>query len=503
MTRIWIAAVCVAGCVMLAGCSLGGGSDKAGGGRKQATRVLTLANFGNSEGALSAYAQAVARESKGSLEIRFENAWRASDVNHEQHTISDIRAGRADMAAVSARAFDTVGITSFQPLLAPLAVDSYALQQRVLESPLPDRMLRDVERLHVLGVALLPGELRRPLGVSRPLVSAADYRGARIAIRPSALSAHTVKALGGSPVPYLQGNEVTRSDGAEVALDTVEGDRLDGPARTLATNVVLWPRPAAIVMNRHAYAALDDAQRRALRAAGRSAIRPMSALVAGSDREVAGVVCRRHQVDYRSATPSQLQALRAALLPVRRELERQPSYRAVAHQIEAMRAGVEPEPGLVCDSVEHGGSTSAATPLEGVWRMDTTARELGKIDPQDIAPENWGRQTFVLTRGRFAVTEENRDACIWGYGRYTVSGNTFELSFAGGGGKAPTGSTNRPGERFRYRWSRYRDRLTLSPAQGAISPANFRVKSWQRLSDEPVLASLSPHCQPPGKALQP
>lgn len=503
MTRTWIAAALVAGAAALAGCDLGGGSDKAGGGRKQATTVLTLANFGNSEGALSAYAQAVARESEGSLQIRFENAWRASDVNHDQHTISDVRAGKAEMAAVSARAFDTVGIKSFQPLLAPLVVDSYALQQRVLESPLPDRMLRDVEGLHVLGVALLPGELRRPIGISRPLVSAADYRGARIAIRPSALSARAVKALGGSPVPYLQGNEVVRADGGEVALDVVEGDRLDGPARTLATNVVLWPRPTAIVMNPDAYAALDDAQRRALRAAGRSAVRPMSALLAGSDREVAGVVCRRHQVDYRSATSSQLESLRAALGPLRRELERQPSYRGAAREIDAMRAGVQPEPALSCDSSERGGSTGTATPLDGAWRMDTTARELGKVDEQDIAPENWGRQTFALTRGRFAVTEENHEACIWGYGRYTVTGNTFELSFADGGGKAPTGSTNRPGERFQYRWSRYHDRLALAPVKGAISPANFRVKSWQRLADEPTLASLSPHCQPPGNALQP
>jgi TRAP-type C4-dicarboxylate transport system substrate-binding protein len=503
MTRTCIAAVFVAGAAMLAGCSLGGGSDKAGGGQTPATTVLTLANFGNSEGPLSAYAQAVARESEGSLQIRFENAWRAGDLNHEQHTISDVRAGKADMAAVSARAFDTVGIESFQPLLAPLAVDSYALQQRVLQSPLADGMLRDVERLHVLGVALLPGELRRPLGVARPLVSAADYRGARIAIRPSALSSRTVKALGGSPVPYLQGSEVTQADGAEVSLDTVEGDRLDGPARTLATNVVLWPRPTTIVMDPDVYAALDDAQRRALRVAGRSAIRPVSALVAGSDREVAGVVCRRHQVEYRSATPSQLDTFRTALRPLRRELERRPSYRAVAQQIDAMRAGLEREPELACDSAEHGGSTSATTPVDGVWRMDTTARDLAKIDQQDIAPENWGRQTFVLTRGRFAVTEENHEACVWGFGRYTLTGNTFELNFANGGGKAPTKAANRPGESFRYRWSRYRDRLTLAPVKGAISPANFRVKSWQRLSDEPVLASLSPHCQPPTNALQP
>jgi hypothetical protein len=312
-----------------------------------------------------------------------------------------------------------------------------------------------------------------------------------------------VRALGGTPVPYLTGKDAARADGVELGLDTVEGDKLDGPARALATNVVLWPRPVAIVINRGAYNALDDAQREALRAAGRSAIRPMGVELAGSDRETAGVVCRRHRVDFRAATPTQLQALRAALRPVRRELERGEAYRVAARQIAAMRAGLEPEPPLSCDRAGGGGSTSAATPLDGTWRMDTTAHDLAKIDREDIAPENWGHQTFVLTRGRFAFTEENRDACIWGYGRYAVAGSTLQLSFADGGGKAPTGSNNRPGERFGYHWSRYRDRLTLTPLKGMISPPNFRAKPWQRLPQEPALASLSSHCRPPANALQP
>jgi TRAP-type C4-dicarboxylate transport system substrate-binding protein len=503
MTRIWLAAALVAGAAALAGCNLGGGTDKAGGGRTQATTVLSLANFGNSEGVLGEYAQSVARASEGTLQIRFLNNWRASDVYHEQHMIGDVRAGKADMAAVSARAFDSVGVKSFQPLLAPLAVDSYALQQRVLESGLAGRMLQGVEREHVVGLTLLPGELHRPLGISRPFLSAADYRGARIAIRPSALSARTLRALGGSPVPYLYGKDAARADGVELGLDAVEGDSLDGPARTLPTNVVLWPRPVVIVISRDAYNGLDDAQRQALRAAGRSAIRPMSVELAGRDRETAGVVCRRHRVDFRAATPAQLRALRAAVQPVRRELERGEAYRVVARQIAAIRAGLGPEPALPCDRAGGGGSTSAATPLDGVWRTDSTARDLAKVDREDVAPENWGHQTFVLTGGRFAFTEENREACIWGYGRYAVAGSTLQLSFADGGGKAPTGSNNRPGERFGYHWSRYRDRVTLTPMKGAISPGNFRAKPWQLLPDEPALASLSSHCRPPANALQP
>jgi TRAP-type C4-dicarboxylate transport system substrate-binding protein len=488
----------------LSGCSLGGsGADKAGGGREKPATVLKLANYGPSPGELEVYAETVSRASHGSLRVEFLDSWRADDPDYERRTLDDVRAGKADMAAVSARAFDTVGVTEFEPLVAPLAVDSYALQRRVLESDVSERMLREVDRLHMVGVALLPGELRRPLGVSRPLISAGDYRGATIAIRPSALTARTVKALGGSPVPYKRGSEVTRSDGAELGLAAVEGDRLDGPARTLAANVVLWPRPVAIVVNRKVYDGLDDAGREALRTAGRLAVRPMTERLARSDHEVSGVLCRRGQIEFRAATVAQTHSLRNALRPLRRDLANRPALRAATRQIDALRGEVTPEPPPSCEGAPDADSAPAETPIDGVWTMDSTAADLEKIAPGDIQPENWGHVTYVLHGGRFAFTSENRRACIWGYGRYSVEDNTLEVSFTDGGGKAPTDSANRPGERFGFHWSRYRDRLTVTAEKGAISPEGFRVNPWRLQDRPPTIASLSPHCQPPADALQP
>src|SRR4051812_12385475 len=139
MTRMCIAAALAA--AALTGCSLGGsGADKAGGGREKPATVLKLANYGSSPGELETYAETVSRASHGSLRVEFHDGWRADDPDYEPHTIDDVRAGKVAMAAVSARAFDTAGLTAFDPLVAPLAVDSYALQRRVLESDLPERM---------------------------------------------------------------------------------------------------------------------------------------------------------------------------------------------------------------------------------------------------------------------------------------------------------------------------------------------------------------------------
>ena len=136
--------------------------------------------------------------------------------------------------------------------------------------------------------------------------------------------------------------------------------------------------------------------------------------------------------------------------------------------------------------------------------METTAEELAEIAlPGDVAPENWGALTVALVAGRFAFTNENRDACIWAYGDYTVKGKLVEWAFEDGGGVAPTESENRPGELHRFGWSRYRDRLTLTRAERAISPEGFRVKPWRLLGGKPSLSALSSRCRPPREAIQP
>ena len=154
-----------------------------------------------------------------------------------------------------------VGVKSLQPYVAPFAVDSYALQREVLHSGLPERMLGGVERLDLVGIALLPGELRKPVGVSRPLVEPADYRGARIATRLSELGLRTFRALGATGKAIVPGSDTSSFDGFETDITGLQDD-YDGAPRTLAANVNLWPRALVIVMNRDAYEGLSDDQRR-------------------------------------------------------------------------------------------------------------------------------------------------------------------------------------------------------------------------------------------------
>ena len=505
MTRTLILGALLAAAALFGGCLGGNDSNKAGGDeRPDAVVVLSLKTHGSDTFDLDEFASEVSRQSNGSVRIEFEKRWREGERDYQQRTIDDVRERTVDIADVAARAFDLAGADSLQPLVAPFAVDSYALERRVLASPLAARMLRGVERVDLVGVALLPGELRKPLGISRALVDASDYDGATIGTRPSEGGARTFRALGANPRYYEPGKDISSFDGIEAGISGVEGDRYDGPARTLAANVNLWPRAVAIVMNRQAYGRLSDDQREALRAAGRAALDPAIKRVEHGEAEAVGILCNRAEVAFRSASPSQLDALRAATRPVTKALDRNSATRDAARAIAAMRGEVEPEAPPTCATKNEERAAEGATPVDGLWQMETTAEELLQATTEnDVAPENWGSQTFAMVSGRFAFTNENREACIWGYGRYAVKGDILELSFEDGGGDAPTDAANRPGEFFKLHWSRYRDQLTLKPVKGAISPGNFRVKAWRLLEDEPSLDGLSRRCPPPIKGFQP
>jgi len=77
----------------------------------------------------------------------------------------------------------------------------------------------------------------------------------------------------------------------------------------------------------------------------------------------------------------------------------------------------------------------------------------------------------------------------------------MEWLVTNGGGIAPDNATNKPGEDYLFGWSLYRGVLTLSPVKDAISPGNFRVKPWARVSTTPSARLLSKRCPPPAGAL--
>jgi len=500
MARSQRAAVALlAALTLIAGCA-GPGWDKAGGPQARKPVVLTLANFLGDSGDLEGFAGQVQRLSAGALRIDIESRWRQHQVNFETGLIGDVQAGKADLGAVGAEAWALVGVNDFRALNAPLLIDSYTLQARVLRSPIIGQMLGGLRPAGLTGIGVLPGPLRKPLGITRPLLSPSDYAGLTIGTQESRVADATMRALGARPVWFGSEAPVARLGGIEQQVSQIQDTGYDQAGKYLTANVSLWPRPLVLFANGKAWAALTPDQRAVLRQAVTADLTAETQVVRDNEQIDTAILCRRG-VRFLTAAPADLTALRRAVRPVYHQLERDPQTRGYLQQIEAMGKGVSAQPAPGCAQIPQLAGT--AGPLDGVWQFTSTPANLRAIGtPQgDIVPENYGTYTIVIDRGRFAFTQEDRRACTWGYGTFTVHGNQFEQLFTDGGGIAPDDAANKPGELFTFRWSLYRGVLTLYPVNGGASPPNLLTQPWTKISPIPSARFLSRRCLPPAGGL--
>lgn len=476
--------------VLVLAASCAGSVDKAGGTKPVAVRTLHLLNTRGEED-IAPFQERLGQLSGGTLKLDVENKWELQNPSADVDAIRALQAGRADLAVVPARAWHEVGVTAFDALIAPFAIDSLALQEKVLTSDLPDRMLPAVGPAGLRGIGILPGSMRRPTGITRTFTVPAEFTGARIGYFPSAVAEKTLQTLGATPVAWAsEGTSIDDFDGVETQVTAVP--QYIHTMRSVTANVALWPRPNILVATPRAYDSLSEQQLGWLRTSVRDAITPtvQSLLNVGEDL---GILCRSPQFQFLRASDDQVAALRAAVRPVDAWLRQDADTARYLDRITAMRVGVTPYPneepscaGVAPTKAAQG----AATPFDGTYRMDTPT----DCDP---APENCGAWILAFGHGHFAITQENGPACTWGYGTYTVTGDRVEWLFTDGGGIAPKKAMNKPGEDFVFRWSAYRDRMELSAVPGAISPNNFFLKPWRRLSTTADASYLSRRCPPP------
>jgi TRAP-type C4-dicarboxylate transport system substrate-binding protein len=471
MRRAVTAGLLIAAAALNAGCFGGGG--KAGGGGEKHAIVLTMASqLGGGPDQLMRFADDVQRLSGGTMRIQFKANWRAEDLRQERDTIADVRAGKVDLAWVGARAWDWVGVRSFDALLAPFLVDSYPLERRVFERGIPQRMLRDVSRAGVVGIGVLPGPLRKVLAVHGPLLEPADFRGTTIGVQ-GVVAAQTLRSLGARPEQYF----------AQPELSAIEGNGHESTAKYLSANLNLWPRPLVIFAGERRFQSLKPEQQAALRNAAAAAI-PVGVFASRrEDAFSAGVLCRRG-LRFVDETPKRLAALRLAVAPVYRRLERVPRTRRWIAEIEALKQETSAGQPIRCANGTTRSSPQAASPIDGIWEMRVgrddlignpaykllrdasrhpTAQDL-RLDP--------GVYRLVLHGGRVSSSITASAENVSASGVYTLHGGRIEITLTKG---------NSAGETWVYRWSLYRDRLTLRGFPGVVSPPNPAFAPWRRV----------------------
>jgi TRAP-type C4-dicarboxylate transport system substrate-binding protein len=504
-----LAAASLATLLVAAGC--GSASDKAGGTVAAAPVELRLVNPRGDEA--QPFLDELAQLSGGTLHITGNEKFENAKVTAEVDALHVVQSGQADIAFVPTRAYDFIGVKSFDALMDPMLIDNMELQQQVLTDPIASEMLSGVNSAGLTGIGVLPGPIRLPDGITRRLLGPTTYAGARIAYSPSPVASRSLQAVGTTPVESeFEGADISGFDGLELQARSVAGNQYDGEVRWITANVGLWPRPVAIVANTGSWGKLSQTQQGWLVEAAKAALPATVALQ--NDTEDIANMCRRNQIKIISAADADASRLREAFKPVDRWLRTDTTTASYLDRIQTIKSQLgsttSGQP-IDCAKLVHEpaardklsptptASPDASTVIDGTYSQSLTAKDLLSAGepPGDVVPENWGEYRLVLDHGRFAATQRNDQACTWNYGKFTFDGKILELSIADGGGLAPNNAANKPGEVFDYRVSVYQDSMKWSAVPGAVSPGTNTYKPWHRTSRTPSTVQLEKQCMPP------
>jgi TRAP-type C4-dicarboxylate transport system substrate-binding protein len=510
MTRLLKAMTLVLAAVLsLAGCGAHTG-NKAGG--PAAPVVLRMATVNGDAGYNPGVDELLKRvEAVSNGNVKIEMAFRVGEFepDAEQQIVRGVADGSYDLGVVSTRVFDTLGVTSFQALDAPMLIDSYAVEAAVIEGDLPAPMLRSLDQLHVSGLGVLADGLRKPIAVKKPLLGPNDWRGIPFGVYRSQALSSAVRALGAEPIEVYgprrdQALEQDQIAGFEMNLLGYRDLNLSQRAPYVTANVNLWPQVLAIVGNPKRLATLSSEQRDSLTRALGQAAAASTGLVKGDDGFIADLC--REGARFAIASDADIGGLRDAFAQVYTDLQRDAETAQFIAEIEQLKSRTStpavaipdgctgPAPDLVAQPSVQPKKTTTVTALDGTWEVTFTEKEFAAaegVDPSEVTPELAG--TFVVTFDRGDITgpakpgERAPDGLT-----YAVEGeDTFTIyaTDASMGGEVPP-----PGPAvWKYRWSVFNDTLTfkklggqepgcsLTVSKGICEPGIFVVKPWHRI----------------------
>ena len=310
--------------------------------------VLTLATpMGGSE-EFDAFLRNVRTLSHGSIQISAEfDAHHEEGPDFEERLLDDVRSGRVDLAALGSRVFDIRRAPALGALTAPLLINSFDAEEKVLSAPVAQRMIREVDGDGLTGVGLLPGSLRRPFGAGTPLLGPQDYKGRTIGIQESKVADSTMRALGAKPEWFGAGSSVAGLDGFEQQIGSVNGNRYDEAGMIGTSNVVLWPRPIVLVANTKVVERLGEDRRGLLREAARQAVHGAAADLRAEENKDLESLCARGQ-KVAAASPARSAALREAVQPVYDRLSRDRRTKEYLDTVTALVRDVPAERPVSC-----------------------------------------------------------------------------------------------------------------------------------------------------------
>jgi TRAP-type transport system periplasmic protein len=429
--RLATVALAVIAAVVVGGCSGGGSGDKAGGSGEPV--VLRMANaYGDLQTApvIEYFVSQVKERSGGNVRVQVASTWGDYADDAEQQVVRGVAAGKVDLGWAGARVFDTIGVTSFQALQAPMLIDSYSLEQAVVASDMPGQMLQGLDKVGVRGLGVLPDGLRRPIAVKHPVLGAGDWRGITFGTLKSQGQAQAIRSLGATPMEVFRRSRNQalldgRLQGLEMDLFVYEHGGPVQPAPYVTANVTLWPQMDVLLANPDRLGRLTGQQRGWLQQAVQDAA-GRSAALADRDAQSLKVACQSG-ARFANASRADLASLRNAFAPVYASLEQDPQTKAFIQRIQALKqstsagAPLAIPAGCTGKAPEHPAASTGTAPadLNGVYRYTITKKDAiaaGAGDDPDYPTTN----TVWLQDGSFRASGGLRAT-------YSVTGHRITL----------------------------------------------------------------------------
>jgi TRAP-type transport system periplasmic protein len=366
--------------ILASACGSGVGAASKAGGANQPV-VLRMANVNSGPVytlEMSYFTDRVNALSHGEMSVKPVYGVGGFVMSAEQQVVKDVADGSFDLGFTGTSVFDTLGVTSFQALSAPMLIDSYPLENAVITSALPGKMMAGLAKLDVTGLAVFGDGMRRPIGVKHPILGPADWRGIRFGTYLSKTQEAAISALGATPGP---GFATARDDA--LSSGTLQGFELnllpyqqigkEQVAPYVTANVNLWPRTLALFANPGRLARLSAAQRRLLYQAAADTAAHSTGMVQDETR-IAGEVCQAG-ARFADASAADLAALRQRFAPVYAGLEADPQTKAMIEQIVALKKSTPPGPALAVPAACAGRApgqpeqgTTVTSQLNGTYR---------------------------------------------------------------------------------------------------------------------------------------
>jgi len=455
------------------GCSA---KTKAGAGSAH-TLTLTMAAPDGDDADAAYFAEQVKDRTDGRVRIVIDgDTYSSTDPDNELRLVRDLRRGKDAIAYLPSRAWERDGINAFRALQAPFLVRDYRLLRQITTGPIGASMLTSLDKVGLVGLGLVPKELRRPLG-RRPLVTLSAFRGARIRVVTSPTSVLDLRALGARPLTNYDAHEVStalangRLDGVESETHSIITNGYTSLAPYLPSNLVLFAKAQTIVIRRTALTGLSGQDQDALRAAAAATV--AHADPAQQERAEIAELCRNGLLLVH-ATESALAALRRASASADAALNVDPVTRRAIAAIEAL-ASSSPAASLPPCTRAKSTTPTAQTPFpEGTFESRLTEADFaaGGTHPDPgfpLAPGNAFRMT--IHNGRFHTNEQPPFS-----GRVIVRGD--EVTFAI---EQPPDAN---GVRETVKWSYYRGKLTFRIVDVAASGGRviYTAHPWRKIA---------------------